>query len=221
MKREALAVYPVLDLEHAGGHPELMVAAALRGGATIVQLRDKRDSASTLVRAAKATRLVLEQAGVPLIINDRLDLALSLGAEGVHVGQRDMPVATVRELARAAGRPGLIIGVSVTTAAQAGAALAAGADYVSISPIFATTTKLDIEPPAGLEGLRAVRAAHPTAPIVAIGGIKPVRAAEVISAGADGVAFVSALGDAGAAEAAVRAFAAAVAHSRPVARSLS
>ena len=221
MKRETLAVYPVLDLEHAGEHPEALVAAALRGGATIVQLRDKRDSATSVVRAAKATRLVLEKAGVPLIVNDRLDLALSLGADGVHLGQRDMAVATARELARAGGRPSLVIGVSVTDAAQAGAALAAGADYVSISPIFATTTKLDIEPPAGLEGLRAVRAAQPTAAIVAIGGIKAARVAEVVAAGADGVAFVSALGDAGAAEAAVRAIAAAVAGARSAARSTS
>ncbi len=215
MRREALAVYPVLDLEHAGPHPEAVLAAALRGGATIVQLRDKRDTASAVERVARATHAQLERAGVPLVINDRLDLALALGADGVHLGQHDMAPALARELARAAGHSKLIVGVSVTTVAQASAALAAGADYVSISPVFATATKPDIDPPAGLEGLRAVRAAHPGAAIVAIGGISPARAGEVIAAGADGVAFISARGDAAKAEAAVRAMAAAVRAARP------
>ena len=211
MKRQALAVYPVLDMEYEGANPEALVAAALRGGATIVQLRDKRDSASAITRVATAMRDQLEAATVPLIINDRLDLALALGAAGVHLGQSDMPVDRARQLARAAGRPDFVIGLSVSNVAQASRALAAGADYVSISPIFATTTKLDIEPPAGLEGLRAVRAAHPAAAIVAIGGIKLARVAEVIGAGADGVAFISAMGDATQAESAVKAMVATVA----------
>lgn len=214
MKREVLAVYPVVDLEHAGAHPEALVAAALRGGATLLQLRDKRDSASELVRVAVRVRVHLEEARVPLVVNDRVEVALAIGADGVHLGQGDLPAAVARARARELGRSRFLIGLSVLTASQAQAAMAAGADYISVSPIFATGTKPDIDEPAGLEGVRAIRRALPEAPLVAIGGIRAARVPEVIAAGADGVAFISALGDPTEAEATVRAMARAVAAGR-------
>jgi thiamine-phosphate pyrophosphorylase len=196
MNRSALAVYPILDL--LPGTPldraAAVAAAALRGGATLLQLRQKREGAGELVALARALRPRLDETGVALVINDQLAVALEAGAAGVHLGQRDLPVRRARELATAAGRAELVIGVSVTTAVQARRALAEGASYLSVSPVFGTATKPDLERPVGGEGVRRIRRALPGAPIVAIGGITPARVAEVIEAGADGVAFVSALG---------------------------
>jgi thiamine-phosphate pyrophosphorylase len=213
--RRAMAVYPVVDLSWLARRNDLeqavqLVASALRGGATLLQLREKGERFSDVVRLCQRIRDWTEQADVPLIINDRLDLALAVQADGVHVGQRDMLVAEVKAMAQLQGRSDLLVGLSVTTVEQARAGVAAGADYLSVSPVFETPTKPDIEPAAGLAGVRAIRAAFADKPIVAIGGIKPARVGEVIAAGADGVAFISALEDAP--EAGVRAMAQAVAH---------
>lgn len=210
MNRSALAVYPILDLQPGTLLDEAvaLAAAALRGGATLIQLRQKREGAGALVALARRLRPLAGEAGVALVINDRLEVALASGASGVHLGQRDLPVHRARELARAAGRPELLIGVSVTSVPQARRALAEGASYLSVSPVFGTATKADLERPVGTEGVRRIRRALPGAPIVAIGGLVPARVAEVIEAGADGAAFISALGVDP--ESAVRGLAAAV-----------
>jgi len=130
----------------------------------------------------------LRPAGVPLIINDRVDVALAAGADGVHVGQQDMPLADVRRLTPR----GWIVGVSAESLADAEQAARGGADYIGVSPVFATPTKTDTALPLGLAGLRAIRAAVQT-PLVAIGGIHPDNAAAVLRAGADGLAVVSAI----------------------------
>lgn len=206
--RRAVAVYPIVDLAQAGDGAERAIAAVLRGGATMVQVRDKRGLGDEVVRLCRRVRAWLDEAGALLVINDRVDVAVGVGADGVHVGQHDAAPAAVRAAALRAGRPGLIVGVSVTTPEQARGAVADGADYVSVSPVFGTSTKTDLDPPAGLDGVAAIRGALPDVAVVAIGGITPARVAEVVGAGADGVAFISALGSDP--EAGVRAMAAAV-----------
>ncbi len=126
--------------------------------------------------------------GIPLIINDRLDVALAVGADGVHLGQSDMPLA----MARAIVGDTLLIGISAESVADAVAAEEGGADYLGVSPVFATPTKSDTAPALGLEGLRAIRRAV-RIPLVGIGGLDRGNAAAVIEAGADGVAVVSAI----------------------------
>ena len=130
----------------------------------------------------------LRGTGVPLIVNDRVDVALAIGADGVHLGQQDMSIADARRL----GPPGWIIGVSAETVADAVRAEKEGADYIGVSPVFATPTKTDAAPPLGLSGLRQMRAATKI-PLVAIGGIHAGNARDVIRAGADGLAVVSAI----------------------------
>ncbi|MGB5231529.1 MAG: thiamine phosphate synthase, partial [Desulfoprunum sp.] len=131
---------------------------------------------------------LLRPAGIPLIINDRLDVALAVQADGVHLGQQDMDIADARLLAG----PAMIIGISVESLADAVRAEHQGADYLGISPVFATPTKTDTAAPLGLEGVARIRRAV-ALPLVGIGGIKADNAAAVIAAGADGVAVVSAI----------------------------
>ncbi len=128
------------------------------------------------------------EAGVLFIVNDRPDVALACGADGVHLGQSDMPVGTARQLAP----PGFVIGASVGTVREAQEAEQSGADYVALSPVFATGSKDDAGPGHGLDELRAIRAAV-RLPVLAIGGITRENAAEVIAAGADGIAVISAV----------------------------
>jgi len=126
--------------------------------------------------------------GIPLIINDDVEVALAVGAEGVHVGQQDMPIAEVRKL----GPPSWIVGVSAESIDDAIRAEKDGADYIGVSPVFVTPTKTDTAPPLGLDGLRAIRGAV-RVPLVGIGGIHLENVQDVIRAGADGVAVVSAI----------------------------
>jgi thiamine-phosphate pyrophosphorylase len=146
-----------------------------------------------MIEHARALAHALAGSGVPLIVNDRVDVALAAGAVGVHVGQDDMPVAEARRLL---GRDA-IIGLSVKTIEQARAAPLDALDYVAIGGVFATGSKDNPDPPVGLDGLRrlaeAVRARAPGFPVCAIAGIDAGNAAEVIAAGADGVAVISAL----------------------------
>jgi thiamine-phosphate pyrophosphorylase len=197
MKRTTLRVYPIVDLAHLSTttveEVRRQIGAVLRGGATLIQFREKTDRFEDLAHVVAAVRPWLREAGVPFVINDLLELALVLAADGVHLGQHDMPLAEARTIARARGRGDLWIGVSVTTAAQCRRALENGATYLSVSPVFGTPTKPDIEKPVGLQGLRSLRAAAPDAPLVAIGGIRAGNAAAVAAAGADGVSFVSPL----------------------------
>ena len=156
------------------------------GGVTVVQWRDKGPGA--VLPRVQRLRDWLRQQRVPLIINDDVALALACDADGVHVGQGDLPCAEVRRCVGAAR----LIGVSVSTVAEALQAERDGADYLGVSPVFATPTKPDAPAAAGLDGLAAIRAAV-RLPLVAIGGIHAGNAAGVIAAGADGVAVVSAI----------------------------
>lgn len=183
--------------------PEV-VAAALRGGVTLVQLRAKRETTLAQIRLGRVLQDLCRAAGVPLIINDRVDVALAVGAAGVHVGhigEEDMEPVDARRLLGSDA----IVGVSVGSAEEARRAAEQGASYVSAGPMFATTTKADAGPPAGVALLRAVRAAV-ALPLVAIGGITAGRAAALRAAGADGLCVGSAILTAPDPEQAARAF---------------
>ena len=160
-----------------------------RGGATLVQLREKQMSPKEFYEQAKAAVAVAAQCGVQLIINDRVDVALAVGANGVHLGQDDMPADAARKLLGEQA----ILGFSTHNVEQAIEASKLPIDYLAIGPIFATRTKSDTAPVLGLDGLRAVRQAVGDFPLVAIGGITSSNARDVIEAGADSVAVISAL----------------------------
>ncbi len=182
-------LYLVTDRRLSHGRPTReIVQAAVRGGVTCVQLREKDCSTRVFIREALAVRDFLKAAGVPLIINDRLDVALAVEADGVHLGQKDMPL----EMARRIAGDGLCIGISAESLEDAVAAERGGADYIGVSPVFDTPTKTDTAPALGLEGLRDIRAAVDI-PLVAIGGLKRDNVAEVVQNGADGIAVVSAI----------------------------
>jgi thiamine-phosphate pyrophosphorylase len=185
----AYDLYVITDeqIGHGLSHAEL-ARRAVAGGADTIQLRDKRLSGRDLLIVASAIREVTRDAGALFIVNDRLDVALAAGADGVHLGESDLPIEHARRIAP----PGFIIGASVgsvTTAVRAGAA---GADYVALSPTFSTASKDDAGPGHGLAMLSAIRSAV-SLPLVAIGGITPGNVADVIAAGADGIAVISAV----------------------------
>lgn len=189
-----LRVYALIDPEHTGGHDLAALAGtAAKGGATLVQLRDKTGSTRQMLARAIALRGALAGTGVPLLINDRVDIALACGAQGVHVGQDDMPVADARRLL---GRDA-IIGLSLKSVKQAEAAPLDLLTYVAIGGVFATVSKNNPDKPVGPEGLReiagVIRKRAPGYPVCAIAGIDETNAAQVIAAGADGVAVISAL----------------------------
>ena len=184
-----VSLYLVTDRSLSKGRATAeVVREAVAGGVTCVQLREKACGTREFLAEARAVKAVLQGTGVPLIINDRVDVALAVGAAGVHLGQQDMPMADARRL----GPPGWIIGVSAESVEDAVRAEGEGADYVGVSPVFATPTKTDHAPPLGLDGLRRIRAAVKL-PLVAIGGIHAGNAREVVRAGADGLAVVSAI----------------------------
>lgn len=184
-----LSLYLVTDRELSLGRCTVdIVRAAVAGGVTCVQLREKHCSTREFMAEARTVRKLLAGTGIPLIINDRLDVALAVGADGVHLGQTDMLIADARRLTG----PDMLIGISAECVADAIRAQAEGADYVGVSPVFSTPTKTDTAPALGLDGVAAMRAAV-SLPLVGIGGIGPGNAAEVIRAGCDGVAVVSAI----------------------------
>jgi len=188
-----LRLYALLDPAVAGGRALTDLASLIAGQATLVQLRDKHGSTRAMVEEARALRDVLEPKGVPLLINDRVDVALAAQADGVHIGQDDMHAADARLLL---GRTA-IIGLSINTVALAQAAPLDLLDYVAIGGVYATISKDSAKPPIGIAGLseivRSVRARKAGFPICAIAGINAGNAADVIAAGADGVAVISAL----------------------------
>jgi len=158
------------------------------GGARLIQLRDKEATAKELFDAAREILPLTRAVGGRLIINDRVDVALTAEADGVHLGQEDLTVEEAREILG----PDRIIGISTHNRSQFEAALRTSADYIAVGPVFATTSKENPDPVVGLEMLREVRALTDR-PIVAIGGIDHSKAAEVLAAGADCVAVISAL----------------------------
>lgn len=189
--RSALRLYLVADagLVSPGRLPDV-VAAALSGGVTMLQLRAKSLSARAQVDLARELRRACASAGIPFVVNDRIDVALAAEADGAHVGHAGVEDLTPAEARRLLG-PRAIVGVSVGSAAEA-ASVVADASYVSTGPIFATATKPDAGPPAGSALLRAVRAST-TLPVVAIGGIRPAHVPDLVAAGADGVCVASAI----------------------------
>ncbi len=164
------------------------VLAAVAGGVTIVQLRDKLASDAELIATAIELRDALAGSGVPLIVNDRAKVAKAAGLDGVHVRQDDGDPAAARALLG----PDALIGLSVTRSEELATVDAAAVDYVGLGPVFATPTKPDAAPALGIEGIRAI-GRQLTVPFVAIGGIDASNAAAIMSAGASGLAVVSAI----------------------------
>jgi len=156
------------------------------GGATLIQLRDKRSSAGEFYLAAMEAMKAARSLGVAIIINDRIDIALAVGADGVHLGQADLPP----DRARALLGPGRLLGYSTHNLEQAMAASLEPIDYLAIGPVFQTATKEKADPVLGIEAIQAVKASV-SKPLVAIGGITIDRARSVIEAGADSVAVIS------------------------------
>jgi len=178
--------YAVLDRD------DEPLARTLAAHACVLQVSIKSGDASSVVRIATMARRVCSDAGIPLVLNDRLDIALAVGADGVHLGQTDLPIGEARAIAGAR----LAIGVSTHDLAQVRAACAAGADYLGFGPVFATRTKQNPDPVQGLDGLRAAVRAAGEIPIVAIGGIAPPQARDVYATGAAAICAISAVNDA-------------------------
>lgn len=184
-----LSLYLVTDRSLCNGRSiEWIVEEAVRGGVTMVQLREKDCSTREFVELAIHLKQKLQTLNVPLIINDRLDIALAANADGLHIGQNDMPYSIARRLLG----PDKIIGLSVENMQQAREANNLDVDYIGISPVFGTPTKTDTASPFGLEGVKHVMlfTKHPA---VAIGGINQDNAAGIVQAGANGIAVVSAI----------------------------
>lgn len=165
-----------------------IASAAIAGGVTCVQLREKHCPTRTFIAEARRLKEVLTAHNIPLIINDRIDVAMAVAAQGVHLGKRDMPIADARRLVGLS----MVIGISVESYEEAVQAEQEGADYIGISPVFATATKSDLGAPLGLEGVRRIRDSV-AIPLVGIGGIDAENAAKVVAAGVDGIAVVSAI----------------------------
>ena len=178
--------YAVLDREDEA------LATALAAHACALQIRLKPGGADVIARVARMARPICRAAGIPLVINDRLDVALAVGADGVHLGQTDLPLAAARAVAK--GR--VFVGVSTHDLAQVAAACAGGADYLGYGPVFATRTKTNADPVQGLARLRAAVVAAGTTPVVAIGGITPAAAAELYATGVAALCAISAVTDA-------------------------
>ena len=189
LPQQALRLYLVTDQSSAGARTLMdVVAAAVQGGVTCVQLREKQLNTRDFLAQAMMLKALLAPHHIPLVINDRIDVALACGAQGVHLGQSDMPVLQARQLLP----PEVFIGWSVETMDDVVRSASLPVDYLGVSPIHATPTKTDTQKPWGLEGLRQVRSAT-ALPLVAIGGIHVANARAVLLAGADGLAVVSAL----------------------------
>ena len=185
----AYDLYVITDETVAGGRSHAEIARqAVVGEADVVQLRDKTLGCRELVRVGRDIRAITRKTGAKCIVNDRLDVAIACGADGVHLGLGDLRVDVARQLAP----PGFLVGVSVGSVAEAVQAVKDGADYLAVSPVFATTSKEDAGPGYGLPLLRAV-CARVCVPVVAIGGISRANARDVIAAGAAGVAVISAV----------------------------
>jgi thiamine-phosphate pyrophosphorylase len=189
MSRGDWRVYVIADSHHARGRsPREIVDAAIRGGATAVQLRMKEEPARTMFQNARDIAPLCRAAGVALILNDRIDVALAANADGVHVGQDDLPAGAARLLLGDAR----LLGVSAAVEAEVIAAERDGADYIGVGPIYPTATKADAGADVGLARLHALRRLT-SIPIVAIGGITIDNAAAAIRAGASGVAVITAV----------------------------
>ena len=182
-------VYIVTDQASCLHHSlEAVVSEAARAGVCLVQLREKTIDTRSFLNKALTLKSILEPFRIPLIINDRVDIALASGANGVHIGQSDMPYKTARRLMG----PDSIIGLSVETWEDVITAQDLSVDYIGVSPVFSTPTKTDTKEPWGIAGLERIKA-YSRHPLVAIGGINLSNTARIIRAGADSIAVVSAI----------------------------
>lgn len=186
MKYPLQQIYPITDVRLSGlSHPE-QVSRLVTGGARFIQIREKRDSSSALYNAVRDSLVIARRHEAVIIVNDRVDVAIAAGADGVHLGQDDIPAVKARRLM---GR-NAIIGISTHSVAQAIEAANLPVDYIAIGPIYETATKPDHEPAVGLSGLRTVREAVKNKAIVAIGGINSSNVGSVIENGADSAAVI-------------------------------
>ncbi|SMD04830.1 thiamine phosphate synthase [Rhizobium sp. RU36D] len=189
MRRIDLSVYLVLDPDLCAERGMVETARlAVEGGATVVQLRDKRADTAAMIETGGALKQVLAGTGVPLIVNDDVEAAMAIGADGVHVGQSDMAAEEVR---RRIG-PDMILGLSIGTVELAHALDSSVVDYVGVGPVFPTSTKPGHPPAIGYEGLAAITAAC-SVPVVAIGGLKRQHVVDTLKTGVNGLAVVSAI----------------------------
>lgn len=189
MSKFDLSLYLVTDRSLSKGRSiEYIVEESVKGGVTIVQLREKNISTIEFYNIACSLKRLLAPHNIPLIINDRLDIAIASDADGLHIGQSDMPYEVVRKIL---GKD-KIIGLSVETVEQAREANMLDVDYIGLSPVFSTNTKTDINTPLELEGIKEIASftKHKT---VAIGGINKANTSDIIKNGADGIAVVSAI----------------------------
>jgi thiamine-phosphate pyrophosphorylase len=183
------SLYLVTDRELSLGRTNAeIVSSAVRGGVCCVQLREKNLGTRAFIREAHILKKLLEPISIPLIINDRVDIALAVNADGIHLGQSDMRIEDARRLLG----DSKIIGISAECLDHAIEAERQGADYIGVSPVYATATKPDTAAPLGLEGIGSIRR-HVRLPLIGIGGINSTNIADVIGAGADGIALVSAI----------------------------
>ncbi len=180
-------LYVIIDPAVCTGDPVKTTRLAIEGGAKVIQLRDKTNEKGVQLALAKAMAKISSSAGATFFVNDHLDIAISSGADGVHVGQKDMPLAEVRKIAPV----GLLVGVSTNNVAEAKQAEVDGADYVSVGRLFPTTSKHDTRP-ADLKRLQEIKRAV-TVPVAAIGGINETNLASVLKYGADMAAVISAV----------------------------
>lgn len=189
MKTFDLSLYVIADPSVRGKYPLTeVVLRSLEGGATMIQLRDKHQTTRAMIETAKLLLAMAQQFHVPLIINDRVDVALAVNADGVHLGDDDMPIESARQLLG----PDTIIGLSAHTIEEAQSAEARGADYLGVGTVFPTGTKTNIKGIIGSEGLKQI-CSSVAIPCVAIGGINESNAAALKNSGAKGMAVISAL----------------------------
>ncbi|PDT12595.1 thiamine phosphate synthase [Rhizobium sp. M1] len=189
MKTFDLSLYLVLDPDLCAGTGMVETARlAVAGGATMVQLRDKQAGTARMIETGHALKQALVGTGALLVVNDDVEAAIAIGADGLHIGQEDMNALTARSMIG----PEMILGLSVETEALAAAVDADLVDYAGVGPVFATPTKADHKQPIGFDGLARLVKASPV-PSVAIGGLKADHVAEVFAAGARGLAVVSAI----------------------------
>ena len=189
MRIQLSKIYPITDTRISGLSHSEQVSRLVAGGATVIQLREKHASSRAFYLDAANALQITRSAGVKLIINDRVDIAVALRADGVHLGQEDIPVSAARRILG----DDVIIGFSTHNLKQVHQALSLPIDYLAFGPIFATTSKQDPDPVAGLDQLRLVCEIARPMPVVAIGGITNINARDALNAGADAVAVISAL----------------------------
>ena len=187
--RERLGLIVVTDPDCGGREVLNVVRLALQGGATAIQLRLKEGTAREMAELGRSLLLETRRAGALLFVNDRVDVAMAIGADGAHVGSDDLPLAAARRIVPER----FLLGRSVDCADEVERAVREGADYLGAGPVFPTDSKLDVGPVMGLEGLAKVAREAGRAPVVGIGGISEANAAHVVAAGAAGIAVIGAV----------------------------